>query len=1707
MFDSTFSPIIAQFQEEEIPYADDDPILDRATVDRDLDDREARYAGLLTTVGFASTEAWWKTIEPALEKGDRVAIDKNPWKLSPQFQSVTFGLWTELWNLGNVHAVQELNIANAEAANEGDFFREERLALFRDYPAEDPVFVAYPPDYGIPLRDSDLRGAVEARTLELANDVDQKTKAAIQGYVIEAVNKHGASGIPSRDRAKLVSQINLALGRQSLRQIRDPNVKVGEPLVRTAISVPGTTSFASRARTIARTELSAAHSLGKLQVAVQANVEFVRWVTHPNQGTCKRCTSRNGVILPVDVLLAQHQAAFKLTGFDPTQYVIPAHPRCRCTFAVVLKGKKRDREMMVDPGRDVKQRQATSLGKAWNTLGNVAGVALTLASVARAGVAVAQEVKRRQQLREEEIERQKQEEAAKLARALLATGGTALSLGLLYMVMRQQQQKYQGATQVSQIRQPLGLAPVTQTTQPVVQTIGQVAGYLGQAQANVALSDVPVVAENVLDPQEQGETLRKLPAGLDLRALSQSAMRTIYGLSFAESRMVEELVKQYERDRATPPEFAAIPQFFLPSELMQQYPWLKTMPDIRNLTVPDLVRLGMQSGQAEQMKQLLQGMVRGALALPKADVDVLPGELMVGGVNLNRASVADIAKLLPSAQGRKRQRVAEAIYQELRDRAAAGNPITSIGELARIAGVGQVTVRNLSAQNYSQNLNNLLLQAGDSESANAIAGMLDIGPRLAAEIVAEFRERGQFGRPGVDPVEDLLARLEARVGKNRALTLTEETKNRIRQRLAGRMYLMPVPPHQPLTLPQTQSVGSAGLPPASSPLDVGSPSLPVTPQIAPGRERGNYLPTEEPSLGTIQPTGRYQNITMPGYVQPSTPVPGVGRGVRDERASVRREIQERFDDANQAVEEIGAGIADYRASLRETVEASKIQVGLKRKTVRDRALELQQKQEKAIIDSRQQVIGAYLAQDRIGTTLEEAESRVRRYEIMVEDLDDPLADDIFGASGKRKVEVDKGIKKAIGAIDQNVRQIDAALNAPTTEGRKLQDVRSGLVGLRDRVEQVISSLPVDSPVREQERRLLSDIERQISTIEGLTPEQMGDYAPDIRGIVEQVRGFRGEVQEAAKSEIISSIDGQIAAIDAEIARVQSLPGQMMLRDARQELLQKKQRLSNLPKNKDELSPTQRQAYDIASDQRERIKQANKALDSSLRRYRQRVADRMEELVGRQEKYESAIADWVVPGDEAGETLYDQRRREAVRSVGSLLEERLGQINQKLNQLSVVGDPIIGIGYVMQNLRRFDEMSPAVEGLTKVGKEPIGLDAAVDIRRRAVATLKRQLDYIPPSGQPGRVGMINMTEGILAYDTVGKTSRDRLQSVVDELNFWEDRRKYITASQQDANRVLAEIELLRDIDVIAYTIARSRLRGVNQEIATNQALLEREINSRVTVLQQYRDRLRRDLQSPVVYQINGQSLTGQDVRGRLDAARSQAQSLGLRRKDALEAAWLKGAGAGISSTQLQQMVISEDEVLNRVFTPQERQLLVEAVGDGQNGAFNLYLELAKLSDESRALEVEKNKQWEKIQDVLSELERKYGYRVIVRELPRGELEVSEPEDIETNPDRFIRGRPNPEKLLAKLPLLTGVRVALPVRIKDKIVMVAQPAGKGSYFDILRRLEENRLNRVEVDRRLEVAGFNRTRRLVTFSSRRIEKLRRLKEARSRNERGIR
>lgn len=298
------------------PHTSDRPTyLSADSITNQLDKIEERFAKSALAIVSNQADAFVKKLIGAKPE----AIKEAKWDVVAPLQQLLYSFWREGWDLGQQHG-------NGGSRQEGKFNHSpsSSIANFenRDKVVQTDVTItkqdrrikaskmlgnqaAYVSDGGIPLQQSGLQQALSDRTLKLASDLDQTTQKEIKAALIARSTPQPKTGKPISNN-ELEARINLALGRQKRR--------TGEE-VRTKIPKIGG-GFFSRAKLIARTEMTAAYATSSIASYQAAGVTHVRWLSLEDLQRCPKCTSRHGMV----VALADVQTI----ATNP----IPLHPNC-----------------------------------------------------------------------------------------------------------------------------------------------------------------------------------------------------------------------------------------------------------------------------------------------------------------------------------------------------------------------------------------------------------------------------------------------------------------------------------------------------------------------------------------------------------------------------------------------------------------------------------------------------------------------------------------------------------------------------------------------------------------------------------------------------------------------------------------------------------------------------------------------------------------------------------------------------------------------------------------------------------------------------------------------------------------------------------------------------------------------------------------------------------------------------------------------------------------------------------------------------------------------------------------------------------------------------------------------------------------------------------------------------------------------------------
>lgn len=866
MRDSVFSPVLdrlATFSSANEKFAEkfqrDPTLLPEQDVLADQEAIEEKYTAALFGTITRSCKVVAKDVDRVFD-GKKTAIEREDelnsitWGLSPAIANVLKGLWVETWNLASTHATRELDILDGLV--DGKFSKPRSDTAEFAVGDRERYFLAYPPDYGFPLGPSELRAAVDGRSLKLANDIDQKTadrmRETVRYFVENRTNPDGTMSLQARK--DLVGQLGLAVGSgtrrnplggdyklRSLEQIRDgvaaPNIpiekRIGAQLPDDikALQEDANAGLKKRLRTIARTELSAAYNTARLNVYQKSGkVKYVRWNAVSDERLCDYCAARVGTVHPLNELLAM--GALLPDGrskpgktYNAMEYMLPLHPNDRCHWVPIKQDDP-------DPDRKPEARAATLASKTTMAVGGIAkdramqGVAAAAGSAATAvAKRITLSVAAAAQARSQELERQKQIRKVFLQGAV-ATGTAALGLALLYRAVGAGQPE--STPQRVPIREP---------------------------------EPVPLWAAL---PSAIAQSAPDLIIDVDIRTVNTKFLQE-RGLRQAQIQAVTDRIQRVREEEVTPISRKLPPQLLSPA-ILQRFPKLRDISDLRNVTIKALVQQYGINTQAEAAKVL--DFIRRDL---QNRIPEIP-DVRIRNTPLTKDTTwQELYQFMPIALRDKRgEAAAKAIEKYIKDSYAAGKPIRSLDDLKNVKGVGAQTIKYMKAQDFTQNPNQLAMGFySDDAAAEILAAQVGLGPKFAKEIIQEARDGGQFS-----DIENLIDRIELRRrrkdGQMASLNFGDRQKKALREALGDKVFPTPgilIGQARSSLQQQRASLGS------SSPYDQPpSPGVPLSGDrarelaaLVDKADRANAQP--KTSKTSSLPAGRY--VPTPGKKTPS----------------------------------------------------------------------------------------------------------------------------------------------------------------------------------------------------------------------------------------------------------------------------------------------------------------------------------------------------------------------------------------------------------------------------------------------------------------------------------------------------------------------------------------------------------------------------------------------------------------------------------------------------------------------------------------------------------------------------------------------------------------------------------------------------------------------------------------------------------------------
>jgi endonuclease III len=868
-------------------FADDEPILGVDQLNLTLDRAESKYTSLLVGTIANQVDRWWKTITPALDKLDLKKIDQHPLDTRSGIQGVLLGGWQEIFSTGSQDGIAEINeisLQEKEASPKGLFNYErnvlsaefsrrrrrndpdrtsmEQLVLVgdrhddwiefanRDRSGIDkflkgkPAFeVAYPPDQADldVLSVEELREALNARTQLLATDLSDEVSDRIARVIKDSVDIHYVEGnqvqrLPKAARTKIRNRINGIISYERTQQIAQGVAP--EDLPRTKLKVPGRseTTLVSRAKMIASTELNAGYNLGRLQSYARAGVTSVRWQAIGDLRTCKICLSRRGLVLPLETVLragiAQSGSKSRSNKYSKWEYVIPAHPFCRCAWQVATRSETKDQ------ARAAVASSVAPLAKTWGLIDSA--VKLTSAvGIATTAVGTAAAITRERQLQTKAKNRAKN-------RTALAVGGVlslgVLTLGLWNWLNRLKSQPQAATSKPVQVAKAVeAIASEAAQEQQIKSVLTKTQGDLAQARQKreLDLLNSPLTPAILL----RGSNIAKLNAnskflnsGIDLKTVSDTQLRIDFGFLPTEIAQIRGLVRKYQAAIVkTSPFERLMPAAVISPFTLSKYPWMADITDIRDLNIRQMLKKDIPEPEALLIYNQIYRRARAAAGIAQVSREDRNLLRRINAIT-TKEQLAGLLQLT-----RNQDKIVNSLFAKLQRYQAQGKKFTSIAEL-RLRGIGDQTIARLLAQSKGKlRINEILMSSDRTLALEKLQTIAGVGTKTAKVIYNTLLTTGtQF----LD-ADDMIRRIEPLM-KAQGLELTARIKKAFSSRLDFTYYpgldRQTLPPAEDFpTLPGFEPRGDApqGQTPGSSPSNnssrplVNSPS----PRLASGNDQ------------------------------------------------------------------------------------------------------------------------------------------------------------------------------------------------------------------------------------------------------------------------------------------------------------------------------------------------------------------------------------------------------------------------------------------------------------------------------------------------------------------------------------------------------------------------------------------------------------------------------------------------------------------------------------------------------------------------------------------------------------------------------------------------------------------------------------------------------------------------------------------------------
>ena len=315
--DSVFGPLL------ESPFADEQPMISRSIIARSLDQAESPLAAEQKAILTSELDLLLDQALPMVDAQNLKGIVELSWNAGLLLQRPIYALWADGYGLGAVAMQQEVRASIHRAERSQYSGIAERFALPTDVAQLLLQFLDLEPGQIVA---SAVQAAALNRAIQLAGNFGRSQITEVKQHLIAAIVPQADTGDP--------------IGRKELLRRIESTLHVG----------------AVRADNIARTELTSAYNVGRVEMGRRSSlVEAFRFIPIEDNRTTDICRSRSGLIIPADdtALLNANTPAL--------------HFRCRSTLSPIMpRVNAAHRRMMADSERRAENRELVPLMPGWN---------------------------------------------------------------------------------------------------------------------------------------------------------------------------------------------------------------------------------------------------------------------------------------------------------------------------------------------------------------------------------------------------------------------------------------------------------------------------------------------------------------------------------------------------------------------------------------------------------------------------------------------------------------------------------------------------------------------------------------------------------------------------------------------------------------------------------------------------------------------------------------------------------------------------------------------------------------------------------------------------------------------------------------------------------------------------------------------------------------------------------------------------------------------------------------------------------------------------------------------------------------------------------------------------------------------------------------------------------------------------------------------